>query len=520
MGNLAKTIMVQGTGSGVGKSLLATALCRILMQDGYRVAPFKAQNMSLNSDVTLDGSEIGRAQSVQAEAAGVLATADMNPVLLKPELDYRSQLVVMGKPRGHLDSRNFNRRKEDLWETVSQSLDRLRAEFDVVVIEGAGSPAEINLRQGDIVNMEVALHARSPVLLVGDIDKGGVFASLYGTVLLLAPEERELVAGTIINKFRGDVTLLEPGLRKLKELTSAPVLGVVPYFKDIYIPEEDSPSGRNTLAAPEAVIDVAVIALPHISNFDDFDPLAREAGVGVRYVRAPEELGAPDLVILPGTKTTVADLGYLTDSGMTAGLAGLIENGAAMIGICGGYQMLGRWIDDDGGVESDMSRTPGLGLLPVSTRFGDTKETHRVSGRVAANHGILAGCEGLGFEGYEVHMGVTGFGDEHEVATATDPMGDAGRPFVLSRRDSQASETGDGTTSSDGWVMGTYVHGLFQNSGLRRNILRNLAARKSATLPPSNDSFDQASEFDRLADLVRSSLDMDSLYSILGVSDC
>ena len=235
MPNMAKTVMVQGTSSGVGKSLLATALCRIFMQDGHRVAPFKAQNMSLNSDVTVDGAEIGRAQAVQAEAAGVLATADMNPVLLKPELDYRSQLVVMGKPRGHLDSSSFNRRKEQLWDTVTQSLDRLRAEFDVVVIEGAGSPAEINLRQGDIVNMEVALHARSPVLLVGDIDKGGVFASLYGTVLLLAPEERDLVAGTIINKFRGDVTLLEPGLRKLEELTGTPVLGVAPYFNDIYI---------------------------------------------------------------------------------------------------------------------------------------------------------------------------------------------------------------------------------------------------------------------------------------------
>ena len=351
--------MVQGTGSSVGKSLLATALCRIFRREGYRVAPFKAQNMSLNSFVTHDGAEIGRAQAVQAEAARVLPTADMNPILLKPEADYRSQLVVMGRPGGVIESRFFNRRKDGLWEVVTAALDRLRSEFDLVVIEGAGSPAEINLRQGDIVNMEVALHAGSPVLLVGDIDKGGVFASLFGTVFLLAPEERGLVKGVIINKFRGDESILKPGLRQLEELTSVPVLGVLPYFTDLYIPEEDSPATHNTLDRPSeaSLIDVAVLALPHIANFDDFDPLKREEAVGVRYVRSRDELGSPDLVIIPGTKTTVPDLQHLTASGIADRLLTLTRQGTAVIGICGGYQMLGQRLLDPGGVESSDAGT-------------------------------------------------------------------------------------------------------------------------------------------------------------------
>ena len=271
--------MVQGTGSSVGKSLLATALCRIFRQDGYSVAPFKAQNMSLNSYVTPDGAEIGRAQVVQAEAAEVLPTADMNPILLKPEADYRSQLVVMGRPKGVMESTAFTQRRKGLWRVVADALDRLRSDFDVVVIEGAGSPAEINLRRGDIVNMEVALHARAPVLLVGDIDKGGVFASVYGTIMLIAPDERKLVQGVVVNKFRGDLSVLKPGLRRLEELTGVPVVGVVPYFSDIYIPEEDSPAAQNSLkVSPASVVDVAVLALPRIANFDDFDPFKREQG--------------------------------------------------------------------------------------------------------------------------------------------------------------------------------------------------------------------------------------------------
>ncbi|MCH7786280.1 MAG: cobyric acid synthase [Chloroflexi bacterium] len=504
----AKTLMVQGTGSSVGKSLLVTALCRIFRQDGHSVAPFKAQNMSLNSYVTLDGAEIGRAQVVQAEAAGVLPTADMNPVLLKPEADHRSQLIVMGKPAGTLESRVFNQKKEGLWDAVSGALDRLRAEFDVVVIEGAGSPAEINLRQGDIVNMEVALYANAPVLLVGDIDKGGVFASIYGTILLLAQNERELVRGVIINKFRGDISILEPGLRQLEALTDVPVLGVVPYFRDIYIPEEDSPASRNITeySGVPPLIDIAVLALPHISNFDDFDPLSREEGVGVRYVRTEDELGSPDLIIIPGTKTTVADLNYLRETGLADRLKSIDAGKTAIIGICGGYQMLGRWIIDSERVESDEEKTPGLGLLPVVTRFASHKQTHQVSGWVAADHGLLEDAAGLPFEGYEIHMG----------ATAGDPGATTETPFRLRRSDGK-HEAGDGTISDNGWIMGTYVHGIFHSTELRRSILNKIAARRGVSLQFKEDAFSQSREYDKLADLVRSSLDMDAIYKIVGL---
>ena len=504
----AKTLMVQGTGSSVGKSLLVTALCRIFRQDGHSVAPFKAQNMSLNSYVTLDGAEIGRAQVVQAEAAGVLPTADMNPVLLKPEADHRSQLIVMGKPAGTLESRVFNQKKEGLWDAVSGALDRLRAEFDVVVIEGAGSPAEINLRQGDIVNMEVALYANAPVLLIGDIDKGGVFASIYGTILLLAQNERELVRGVIINKFRGDISILEPGLRQLEALTDVPVLGVVPYFRDIYIPEEDSPASRNITeySGVPPLIDIAVLALPHISNFDDFDPLSREEGVGVRYVRTEDELGSPDLIIVPGTKTTVADLKYLRETGLADRLKSIDAGKTAIIGICGGYQMLGRWIIDSERVESDEEKTPGLGLLPVVTRFASHKQTHQVSGWVAADHGLLEGAAGLPLGGYEIHMG----------ATIGDPGATTETPFRLRRSDGK-HEAGDGTISIDGWVMGTYVHGIFHSTELRRSILNKIAARRGVSLQFKEDAFSQSREYDKLADLVRSSLDMDAIYKIVGL---
>ena len=509
----ARTLMVQGTGSSVGKSLLVTALCRILRQDGYEVAPFKAQNMSLNSHVTPGGAEIGRSQAVQAEAAGVLPVAEMNPILLKPEVDYRSQLVVLGRPVGFLESRNFNRRKEGLWDTVVESLDMLRSQYDVVVIEGAGSPAEINLRQGDIVNMEVALYAGAPVLLAADIDKGGVFASVYGTILLLAPAERELVKGVVINKFRGDVTILKPGLTKLEELTGVPVMGVVPYFRGIYIPEEDSPSTHNTLQQPgdEALLDVAVLALPHIANFDDFDPLKRETGVNVRYVRTVDEMGTPDLLVIPGTKTTVADLVHLQKTGLAARIRSLSGQSTAIIGICGGYQMLGRAIRDHQRVESDRGSIPGFDLLPVVTDFSADKRTHLVNGTVEANLGLLEGSEGLSLNGYEIHMGTS------IVERPNQEVGPP-QPFRLSRRSGSETDIADGCLSQDGWVMGTYVHGLFLNAALRRAILAAVAARKGVKLRFGEDAFDQSREYDKLADHVRSSLDMDVLYRVTGLA--
>ena len=505
----AKLLMVQGTGSSVGKSLLATAFCRIFRQDGYTVAPFKAQNMSLNSFVTPDGAEIGRAQAVQAEAAEVLPRADMNPVLLKPEVDYRSQLVVMGKPAGSLESSDFYRRKEWLWEVVAGAMDRLTAEFDVIVIEGAGSPAEINLREGDIVNMEVALHAHAPVLLVGDIDRGGVFASLYGTVSLLAPRERELVRGVIINKFRGDLSILEPGLRQLEELTGVPEIGTVPYFRDIHIPEEDSPAAETPGPPTTTLIDVAVILLPHIANFDDFDPLRREEGVAVRYVRREQDIGSPDLIIVPGTKTTMSDLEYLRDTGVASRIVALADEGTPIIGICGGFQMLGRRLLDPERVESSQERMAGLGLLPVKTSFSQLKETHQVSGEVSSEHGLLKMAKGLPVEGYEIHMGNT-VKDESE----TDTLGMA--PFRLISRSGRQVRADDGCMSSQGWVLGTYIHGLFNNGELRRSILQQVAARKGVILPMEESLFSQSQEYDKLAALVRRSLDMDAIYRITG----
>ena len=527
-----KTLMVQGTASHVGKSVLAAALCRIFRQDGFRVAPFKAQNMSNNSYVTPEGGEIGRAQAVQAEAAGVEPAVDMNPILLKPEADDRSQVVVLGKPVGTTAARPYFDMNAEHWKVVSKSLDRLRDLYEVVVIEGAGSPAEINLRSTEIVNMRVALYANAPVLLVGDIDRGGVFASLVGTLELLEPEERARIKGFLINKFRGDVTLLEPGLRMLEERTGVPVAGVVPYFNDIHIPEEDAVSVEERLRMKMEsgyLLDVAVLGLPHISNFDDFDPLKYEEGVRLRYVETNDVLGKPDLVIIPGTKATVADLEWLRRQGISDRIQALSRKSVAVIGICGGYQMLGRRILDPEGVESTTKEVEGLGLLPVETVFEGAKETHRVSGEVMEAHGLLEKAGGLPIEGYEIHMGRTGFSENR-----TGPMG-----YVVSRQATADARAGartnitpafhirersgrqwdrpDGAIDTEGRVLGTYIHGLFHNAALRRSILQNLAVWKGVSLPPVAPHQSRDEEYDKLARLVRDSLDMDLVYRMAGL---
>ena len=419
-----RVVMVQGTASHVGKSVLVTALCRIFRQDGYRVAPFKAQNMSNNSFVTPDGGELGRAQAVQAEACGIEPVVEMNPILLKPEADHSSQVVLLGKPMARASASYFSTAKPMLWESVANSLDGLRSQFDVVVIEGAGSPAEINLKQNEIVNMRVALHSGAPVLLAGDIDRGGVFASLIGTMEILDPHERDAVGAFIINKFRGDLSLLEPGLVWLEERTGKPVLGVVPYYRDIEIAEEDSVSleRRQELKSQTGfVLDIAVMGLPHISNFDDFDPLSREPGVRLRYVESRDSLGEPDLVILPGTKTTMADLWWLRERGFASEIGRQFDAGTPVVGICGGYQMMGRRILDPHGVESPDPEAAGLDLLPVDTVFAPVKETHRVRGLVASNSGMLERAGDAAVEGYEIHMG------------SSVPTGEAAVPFRISR---------------------------------------------------------------------------------------
>lgn len=495
----SKVLMVQGTASHAGKSLLVTALCRIFRQDGFSVAPFKAQNMSLNSYATPDGGEIGRAQAVQAEAAGIEPMVEMNPILLKPEADDRSQVVVMGHPYATAPARDYYSLKSVLWPKVVESLEVLRSRFEIVVIEGAGSPAEINLKDDEIVNMRVARHAKSPVLLVGDIERGGVFASLVGTLELLAPEERVLVKGLIINKFRGDPSLLDSGLAFLGKRAGVPVIGVVPYLRDVGVAEEDSVSleepRKPRSAAP---LDIAVISFPHMSNFDDFDPLSVDHNVNLRYVAAPGELGAPDLIILPGTKTTIADLDWLEKTGLAEKIRTHHDGGSYVVGICGGYQMLGERILDPERVESPLTERKGLGLLSLATVFLPSKETHQVEGVVKAGRGLLEQARGLPFQGYEIHMG------------RTDGVSES--PFLIEKRSGRACQVPEGCLDSGGRVLGTYLHGLFNNAGLRSAILNHLASRKGFNIRPS-PAISRDVAYDRLADHVRRSLNMDLIYA-------
>lgn len=497
--------MIQGTASHAGKSVMVTALCRIFMQDGFKVAPFKAQNMSLNSYVTPDGGEIGRAQAVQAEAAGVEPCVEMNPILLKPEADSRSQVVVLGRPQMSTTAAEYYRLKAQLWPVVTEALRRLRSQYEVIVIEGAGSPAEVNLVDGDIVNMRLARFCRCPVILVGDIDRGGVFASLLGTLWLLSPRDLSLVKALVINKFRGDMALLEPGLEFLERKAGIPVAGVIPYFRDIHIAQEDSVALEQLKPQQgTAQIDVAVIRMPHISNFDDFDPLDKEKDVRVRYVNSIENLNHPDLIILPGSKTTVADLDWLKESGLAHSITEHYQRGVFIIGICGGYQMLGTYIHDTDHVESGVPRNQGLGLLPITTTFLPTKETHQIKGSVIANRGLLTEARDISFEGYEIHMGRTE-SDEGSVA------------FRMRERSSKPCDALDGCLDASGRVLGTYIHGLFHNQELRRGILGHIGSSKGQPLSFTGDDQQRDVEYDRLAKLVRDSLNMNLLYAIAGL---
>ncbi len=486
----------------MGKSTLVAALCRIFKQDGWDVVPFKAQNMSLNSFVTADGAEMGRAQVVQAEASCMEPMVQMNPILLKPEADNRSQIIMMGRPLGSMPAKDYYALKERLWKVITESLDSLLAQYDLVLIEGAGSPAEINLRDQDMVNMRVAQYCGAPVILAADIDRGGVFASLVGTLDLLEPEERALVKAFVINKFRGDLSLLMPGIKWLEKRTGVPVAGIIPYYHDIHIAEEDSVSleRRQAMKArSDFVLDVAVIGLAHISNFDDFDPLEQESQVRLRYVEPNDDLGMPDLIILPGTKSTMADLAYLKSRQLAQKILDRAQGGTPVIGICGGYQMLGKVILDPGRVESNEAQATGLGLLPVTTSFFPIKSTHQVRGHVVLDKGILRGASNVCLHGYEIHMGKT-----HGVNLLP--------PFCIEERSRRPCEELEGCVSLDGNVLGTYVHGLFHNEELRRSILVELATRKGVPFHPAEKVVSKEEQYDRLAALVRSSLDMDCIY--------
>ena len=493
---MARALMMLGTHSNAGKSLLATAFCRIFARRGVRVAPFKAQNMSNNAGVTPEGGEMGRAQIVQAEAAGIYAHTDMNPVLLKPEGNRRSQVVLNGKIEGRIEAGNWLKTKERLWGEVTAAYDRLSSRFDLVVLEGAGSPAEINLKSGDIVNLRMARHAGASCLLVGDIDRGGVFAALAGTMLLLEPEERLQIGGFLINRFRGDPALLGDGLEMLRERAfGVPTLGVIPYVPDLRVADEDAvPLERDrTAAAPlkEGQLDVAVIHLPRIANFDEFDALYLEPGVRLRYVERTEEFGSPAAVILPGTKATLTDLAWLRQRGLDRAILAAYERGAQVVGICGGYQIAGEWLEDPLGMEGEpCGQAAGLGLLPVTTTFSAQKETHQAGMRLP---------DGATVRGYEIHTG------DSRVREGTARFGE------IIERGGLTVQIPDGAAAADGSVWGTYLHGLFENDGFRHSWLRGLGW--SGAVAASTALRNQ--EYDRLADAVEEAVDWNAVEALI-----
>jgi adenosylcobyric acid synthase len=501
----ATSLMVLGTASHVGKSLITAAFCRLLAEEGYRVAPFKAQNMALNSFVTLEGGEIGRAQVAQAEAAGIDPHVDMNPILLKP-MGGVSQVVVSGQPIGVMSAREYYAEKATLWPRVTAAYDRLSRQFERIVLEGAGSPVEINLAEHDLTNLKMARYADAAVILVADIERGGVFAQIIGTWELLEPRDRARVVGFVINKFRGDVSLLDSGLEFVRERTGVPVLGVLPYRPDLQIDQEDSLGIDETATLDRVepgsdVLDVAVARLPGLSNFTDFWPLSRVPGVRVRYVERGVELGRPDLVILPGTKTTVRDLDWLRRVGLADRIvaSGAEEDGPLVLGICGGFQMLGRRIEDPLGVESDRGQVEGLGLLDTVTRFAATKARHLVSGRVLGSHVPVLG--------YEIHMGET------ERGATTAPW------LSLTRRHDRATIL-DGAIDASGRVSGTYVHGVFDSAPFTAEIVNRLRARRrlaplAAPEWQAHRDF-LAARYANLAEFLRAHLDLAPIWSALG----
>ena len=520
----AKTLMIMGTSSSAGKSLITAAICRCFSRRGVRVVPFKAQNMSNNSAVCADGSEIGRSQALQAFASSVPPHSDMNPILLKPEGDTHSQIILNGRPLKASDEKSqvgksiqaheYFKRKREFWPHVTSALDRLREKYELVVIEGAGSPAELNLSSVEIVNMAVARYAQAPVILVGDIERGGVFAQLLGTLWLLPPEERALVKGLIVNKFRGDLRLFDSGVKILEERGDLPVLGVLPWIDLLDLPEEDAValSDANTESTPNVEstnsttpsLDIAVIHFPHISNFDDFDPIARETSVRLRYVKTAQQIGRPDVVILPGTKNTLGDLNWLRMTGLADGILELHSQGKTIIGICGGYQMLGRSLENPHHVENDWKSASGLGLLEVDTIFQNEKQTSQIDAEITDDF-IAPGMRGEFVSGYEIHVGLT---------RSSSPWLRLADSAVSLHSSRQKGPRFDGARSEDGRVWGCYLHGLFHNDRFRTVWLRSLGvANPDPRSTNTNESIVRS--LDRLADAFESHVDMSQLEKII-----
>lgn len=509
---MAQSIMVQGTSSHVGKSLLCTALCRIFYQDGFKTVPFKAQNMALNSAVTPDGGEIGRAQAAQAEAAKLTASVYMNPILLKPKQDQEAQVIVLGHPHGDMSAwdyrQNYLPQAEPL---VLDCINKLKSEYEVLVIEGAGSPAEINLKDQDIANMKTAELADAPVLLVADIDRGGVFAFIIGTLELLEPQERQRIKGFIINKFRGDLTLLKPGLDFLEERTGIPVLGVIPYIHEHGIDEEDSVSLSDTYAsgALDASIKIAIMQLPRISNFTDFNVLQDLPDTRLQYIKKGERIGDADLVIIPGSKNSILDLRYLQDEGYADEIWRLSEQGKYIAGICGGYQMLGEKLLDPEATEAGIGSLNGLNLLPIITTYTDQKITHQVKAAFLTEAAFCSDINDRSINGYEIHSGQTELLDK-----------DAGL-LLIQQRSGERVTIIDGAVNKAGNVFGTHLHGLFDNPEFLRTLMNTLRRKKG--LGPIDEyklsSNKKQLKYDQLAEIVRTALNMEMLYKIMGIKD-
>lgn len=502
--------MIQGTGSSVGKSLIATALCRIFSRDGYRVAPFKAQNMALNSYVTRSGGEMGRAQAVQAEAAGIEPSVEMNPILLKPTADVGSQVVVMGRPIGNMTAREYFSARGEMLQVIEKAFKTLSENYDIIVIEGAGSPAEINLKDKDIVNMKVAELADAPVVLVTDVDRGGAFAWVVGTLELLPEGESARLCGFIFNKFRGDPELIRDGLEMLEVRTGLPVLGLIPYLRDINIDEEDSvwldhyKNDRELHNGDD--VDIAVIRLPRVSNFTDFRILGEEKSVRIRYIDTPQALGQPDMIVLPGTKSTIKDLIYIKERGLAQAIINRAQMGTMVMGICGGYQMLGTAIEDKNCVESNQNYTEGLGLLDVSTTFLEEKQTFQVKAVMENDIPLPFRVDSV-LNGYEIHMGSS----ECRCRPLLRIIERGGRPVDIM----------DGAVSENGQVIGTYLHSLFDNDAFRRQLIRYLRKKRGAVETPNDVALSahvfKEESYNRLADVVEKNLRMELMYGVLGL---
>lgn len=486
--------MVVGTSSGAGKSITVTALCRVLTKDGYKVSPFKSQNMALNSFVTKSGLEMGRAQVVQAYACMIEPEAYMNPILLKPTTDRKIQIIVNGKSIGNMNGIEYGKFKTSLKPEIMKSYDYIRENYDISILEGAGSPVEINIKGEDIANMKMAEMADSPVILVADIDRGGVFASIYGTIMLMSEKERARVKGVIINKFRGDINILKSGLEEIEKLTGVPVIGVMPYT-NVDIEDEDSVTERFKRLQKKKGINISVIKLKHISNFTDIDALRMVEDINIKYINSVDEMGEEDIIIIPGTKNTIDDLKELKDNGIATEIIKASKNGKVIIGICGGFQMLGEKIKDPYGIESEIKEIPGLGLLELETVMEKEKNTTQYEGKLSNCTGLLEGLEGEEIKGYEIHQGVT-FGNESKV-------NDEDRIVTIIKKEN---------------IFATYLHGIFENEKITRNILNKVRAKKGIELQMKGITFDEYREqqLNKLEKIFRENVDIDKIYEILG----